>query len=194
MSSSNHPAPPPIATPTPSNPYKPDLPPPYTEFFTPAGPSGPVQSAQSSSIPTGIVAQHPHYVQGPYPQQQVPSFSGPQHPNGPGMYGSLHPQAGGPMPSRTANYHYHNPPPTALPPGHHHQFGPTPLNDTQALLPYAFYNEGSAVNTRARWRFFEAWLCAIAIYIGFALLVGVGEFGDFWMLRVVANPALHAFR
>lgn len=68
-------------------------------------------------------------------------------------------------------------PPT---PGQYHQFGPTPLNDRQVLLPYAFYTERAIVDARARWRFVEALLCALGVYVGIALLVGVEGFGDGW--------------
>lgn len=138
-------------------------PPPYSEYHVPAGTLNSNPHASSSS---SMHASHPTST---YPQQCVPF----QHPNPQFAPGPNH-QA---IPVIVVQPSTPGIPPT---PGRYHQFGPTPLNDRQVLLPYAFYTERAIVDARARWRFVEALLCAFGVYIGIALLVGAEGFGDGW--------------
>ena len=144
--------------PSPSSPGKFAPPPPYSEYQVPAG-------ALNASTPhASSSSTHPAY---PYPQQHGAPY---QH-----VHFAPNQQPGVPV-------IVVQPSTPAIPqsPGLFHQFGPTPLNDRQVLLPYAFYTERAIVDARARWRFLEAFFCAIGIYLGIALLVGVEGFGDGW--------------
>ncbi|KAF5333361.1 hypothetical protein D9611_002679 [Ephemerocybe angulata] len=143
-------------------------PPPYSEY-NPAGPSGALNAQQSgSSSSNSSTVPHPH-----------PAYPYPHH--GTSYYGAT-PGYQGPSPFPAGAYQQ-GVPVLVLPPpnsGAQYHFGPTPLTDQQMLLPYAFYTERRIVDGRARWRFCEALLCAVGIYLGIALLVGVEGFGDGW--------------
>lgn len=52
-------------------------------------------------------------------------------------------------------------------------FGPTPLNPTQMLLPYAYYGDPAAADQRARWRFAATLLWGLAAWLVLALFGGV---------------------
>ncbi|KAG2013260.1 hypothetical protein CC2G_010191 [Coprinopsis cinerea AmutBmut pab1-1] len=169
--SSSIPVAPPMG-PEPSDSYKANnLPPPYTEFYV--GPS--------TSTPTGAL----NAVQRPLssPGGRSPPLPSPQQPHtatpGTHHYPNSQFQANTAQGPRSPVPQHPNPVPG---PQQHYQFGPTPINDRQVLLPYAFYTERSIVDARARWRFCEALLWALGIYFGIALLIGAETLGDGWLL------------
>lgn len=167
--------------PSPSSPGKSAPPPPYSEYQVSTGVLNSVNPYATSSSqrnlhpalahpgvhPTSSSYLEPHGM--PYQHVQAP----PHHPAVPVPVIVVQPSTPG-LP--------HSPPP-----GHFPQFGPTPLTDSQVLLPYGFYTERAIVDARARWRFLEAFFCAIGVYLGIALLVGVEGFGDGWWTFYLRN-------
>lgn len=150
-------------------------PPPYSEQAVPTGALNVNAAGSASTIvpqrpPLQQVPSHHYYTpppQAPYGPSNIPSYPNANH----GSYQPVVGAAGG-IPAIVVQA------PTPGP--HHHQFGPTPLNDRQVLLPYAFYGERAIADARARWRFCAALLWAMGIYVGVAFLVGVEGFGDGW--------------
>lgn len=103
--------------------------------------------------------------------------------------------------SRTANVNAPFPY-TVSPAGphtHNARFGPTPINTTQLLLPYAYYGPQGTADVRARWRFVGALLCAVGVWFLLGCLVGVEVWGEqqhgltamgMWMRIVFTNGAI----